>query len=299
MNERGVPQLSVAGSIKFSAPRTKFSIDLAIRDPDAGTAIDLLAGASGLSKSRLKDVMHKGAVWIRQGTRRPQRLRRVTHKPAPGDHLELHYDSAVIDYIAPRAVLIAEQRYFSVWNKPAGLLVEGSRYGDHATLTRQVDAHFAERRQVFLVHRLDLEASGLIVVAHTKTAAAKLSQLFSARQVHKEYLINVYGALAAPGVKDQITTPLDGKSAITEFEVLAHHTAPTRTRIRVTMLTGRYHQIRQHFASLGHAVVGDPKYGTRRAEDKTMQLTATRLSFVDPWSDRTLDYVVVPPWTGD
>ena len=289
------PPQRVASAPQAAPPRQKLSLDILVRADNVGPVVDMLARASGLSKSRLKEVLQKGAVWLRHGTRRPQRLRRVTFTPALGDHLELHYDSSVIDRDPPKAALVADHRQFSVWCKPASLLVEGSRYGDHATLARQVETHFVGR-QVMLVHRLDLEASGLVLVAHTKPAAAKLSELFSSRAIHKEYVIEIYGELGAPGSHGSIATPLVGKAARTDYVVTHYHRLSAVSEIAVTMLTGRYHQIRQHFASIGHAVVGDPKYGTRRVEDKLMRLTASLLRFNDPWTGEMREFKAVPPW---
>lgn len=255
-----------------------------------GSAPDLLATASGLSKSRIKEAMQKGAVWASQGSRKPQRLRRATAPLAAGTRLSLYYDSQVLDREPPRARLVTDEKRYSVWFKPAGLLVEGSRYGDHATLLRQVEQGFSAPRRVWLVHRLDLEASGLILIAHTPQAAAKLSALFQARTIEKHYCIEVAGILGDPGSAGQWDAPLDGKSARTDYRVVATFPASNTSHVEIQMASGRYHQIRRHAAAAGHPVLGDPAHGRHNAHPAGLRLMATRLAFVDPWRGTRVEY---------
>jgi tRNA pseudouridine32 synthase / 23S rRNA pseudouridine746 synthase len=256
-----------------------------------GHAPDLLATESGLSKIRIKDAMQKGAVWIIRGTRKAQRLKRATTRLRTGERLELYYDSEVLARIPPAVRLVDDRARFSVWDKPPGLLVEGSRFGDHATLAQQVANFFRPPRAVFLVHRLDLEASGLIVVAHSSQAAAKLSALFATRDIDKEYQIEVRGKFGLPHDRGTIDRPLDGKPCRTDYVIAAAQSAD-RTIVNVAMRTGRYHQIRRHFDLLGHPVMGDPKYGKNNADPRGLRLRATRLVFQDPWTQEARDYAV-------
>ena len=264
---------------------------------DAGlSATDALAAATGLPKLRIKDAMAKGAVWLQRGTRKPQRLRRVTTELARGDRLSLYYDSAVLASDPPAAALVADHKRYSVWRKPAGLLVEGSRFGDHATLARQIDQHFGGRREVHLVHRLDLEASGLVLAAHSSGATAKLSALFQQRTIDKRYRVTVRGAPGPEGHYGRSEAPLDGKPAVTEFRVEAVD-ADTRTAtLEIRMLSGRYHQIRRHLCDLGHPVMGDPRYGTNNRDPAGLQLAAIGLSFEDPWTGTRVAFGECAPW---
>ncbi len=263
-------------------------IEHVIRANDPKEAATLLAALSGLPKARIKDAINKGAVWHAQRGRRPQRLRRASRSPAPGDRLQLFYDPAILSRVAPRARLLVRCRYYSVWDKPVGLLVEGSRFGDHATLLRQVEEHFPDARAIHLVHRLDLEASGLLLVAHSPQAAARLSALFRDRAVDKAYRVEVWGDLGAPGRIGRVDRPLDGKAAVTDYVIERVDRDAGTTTLTVNMASGRYHQIRRHFAGLGYPVVGDPKYGERRASPAGgMRLRAIRLSFVDPWTGQS------------
>lgn len=274
--------------------RRTFALQVKISIANGAHAPELLARESGLSKLRIKDAMQKGAVWLTRGTRKPLRLRRATAELCAGDVLDFYYDSAVIDRVPPVATLVAEQKRYSVWFKPAGLLVEGSRYGDHATLAHQVAAHYGGRREVFLVHRLDMEAAGVMIIAHSSGATAKLSALFRERLVIKEYLVDVLGDLGAVGTIGNIELALEGKAARTDYVVEAVNTERGHSRLRVRMATGRYHQIRQHFAAVGTPVLGDPRYGSGNADPRGLQLQAIMIEFVDPWSSGEAVHYSIP-----
>lgn len=279
-----VPESGPAAPPRRAArePRT---VDLTVGAEGPRDAASLLAGRAGLPKARVKDAMTKGAVWLARPGRRPKRLRRASAELAPGDRLTLYYDAWLLALEPPAARLVEDRRRYSVWAKPAGLIMEGSRFGDHATLARQVERAFDDRRPVLLVHRLDLEASGLVVVAHAPAAAAALSALFRERAVDKHYVIEVLGRPADSGAIEQA---LDGKPARTDYTL--EHWDPERglSRVRVRMLSGRHHQIRRHFAAIGHPVMGDPKYGRGNADPRGLRLAAVRLAFADPWTGEAL-----------
>lgn len=264
--------------------RTTVTVEHKVRADDPPRALQCLAALTTLSSQRLKDAMNKGAVWLTRRGRRPQRLRRVTAELVPGDRIALFYDSAVLAMQPLKPSLIADYKRYSAWFKPAGLLVDGSRFGDHCTLERQVEQYFGGKRQVFLVHRLDREAAGVMLVAHSSQAAARLGALFHDRKVEKYYEIEVRGRLAPAGTAGRIDEPLDGKASHTEYTVLAVDADRDVSRLEVRIHTGRYHQIRRHFAAIGHPVMGDPRYGERNTDPRGMQLLASRLSFKCPWS---------------
>ena len=236
--------------------------------------------------------MQKGAVWQSRGTRKPQRLRRATAPLQPGDRLALYYDSSILERTPPAARLVADQARYSVWYKPPGLLVEGSRYGDHATLLHQVEVHFKPTRRVWLVHRLDLEAAGLILIAHSPQAAARLSALFQARAINKQYYIEAQGRLGDDNAQGRIELPLDAKAAVTDYRVVHYDAAHDLTQVEITMLSGRYHQIRRHLAAVGHPVLGDPKYGQGNAHAEGLRLVAVRLGFVEPWQEKAIEFSI-------
>jgi tRNA pseudouridine32 synthase/23S rRNA pseudouridine746 synthase len=243
------------------------------------TACVLLAAASGLSKGRIKEAMGKGAVWLRHGKKR-RRLRRATTIPSSGDVLELYYNEKLLARKPPLSDCLVDEGPYSLWYKPAGLLAQGNNYGDHCSLLRQ--AELRTRRPVFLVHRLDREAAGLMLIAHSREAAARLSRLFRENSIDKTYVVRVSGRLQAPqGAIDQ---PLDGKTARTEYVVSHYDSDADTTLVSVTLKSGRLHQIRRHFALLGHPVMGDPRYGSDNKDAAGLQLQAVGLAFRCPIS---------------
>lgn len=252
------------------------------------TALAALARISQLPKLRIKDAMNKGAVWLRRG-KTEKRLRRSTQPLQQDDILSLHYNPAILSLTPPEPVLHADEGAYSVWYKPAGLLAQGSREGDHCALLRMAELRL--RREVFLVHRLDREASGLMLLAHTRKAAAALSALFAAESnaptVHKAYHIEVLGELPASGTLD---SPVDGKHALTRFTRIAFEPRQGSSTARVELVTGRKHQIRRHFAAAGMPLLGDPRYGQGNADPRGLQLQAVELAFVCPLSGRARRY---------
>jgi tRNA pseudouridine32 synthase/23S rRNA pseudouridine746 synthase len=255
---------------------------------DGQRAIDVLSQHCALPKQRLKDALNKGAVWLRQGARE-QRLRRATKNLRRGDQLSLYYDPQLLQLEPPQPVLLADEKDYSVWNKPAGLLAQGTRFGDHCSLLRYSEQFFTPARPAFLVHRLDREAEGLMLIAHSGRAADALSRLWQQHEITKIYTVEVAGQLAAIGHRQRIDAALDGKVCATEIEVAAFDDIHNRTVLEVTLITGRKHQIRRHLAGIGHPVIGDFRYGTRR-EGEALALRAVALQFRCPLSGSERDY---------
>ena len=139
---------------------------------ETATACEILATRSGFSKGKIKDAMNKGAVWLIAPTGPMKRLRRATATLNAGEKIELHYNDEVLAKDVPASALVADLHHYSIWFKPSGVLAQGTMEGDHCALLRQVELYFKMLRPVFLVHRLDREASGLMLVAHSQNAAA-------------------------------------------------------------------------------------------------------------------------------
>ncbi len=241
--------------------------------------LEQLSVHSGLSRSQLKRAMTAGAVWLEeakaQGERsRPRRLRRSDSKVRSGALVSLYYDAALLEQQPLTPVLIEDMRDFSVWDKPAGMRVSGSYWGDHLCLLRVVEKHLSGRATQ-LLHRLDSWTSGLILVAHNKKAASELAALFAERKVYKRYRAQVAGdpALTLPHVID---SPVDGKQALSRIvsvvrpqqwlnpepcRALPEEFSNAVSEFCIEIETGRKHQIRSHLAALGLPVLGDRRFG--------------------------------------
>jgi len=257
------------------------------------SAIDLLVSAlPELSKGRLKDAMNKGAVQLQ--AKPAKRLRRAQFMLNAGNTLWLNYDADILQRSCALAELILDEKDYSVWFKPAGMLSQGNEWGDHLSLLRAVEQHFTPARQVFLLHRLDREASGLVMLAHTKKAAAALSQLIAQQQVAKHYLIKVKGQLSLELQQQAVVTiPLDDKACESRFKVISYDAATDTSLLNIELITGRKHQIRRHFAALDHPVMGDPQYGRNNKNIDGLALQAISLSFNCPLRRRR-QHIVLP-----
>ena len=247
-------------------------------------AVDLIAEATQLSKSKVKRAMTLGAVWTTK-RKKTIRLRRAKSRLLTGDEVSIYYSEKILGFSPPEPALITDQKTYSVWNKPTGLMSSGTRYGDHCAINRVVEKLFD--RPVFLVHRLDKFAKGIMVLAHSKNAAANLSKQFQQRTVQKKYKALVEGEIISPVVTE---TPLDVKEAISRVTPIESKLGNTLIEIQID--TGRKHQIRRHMAILGTPVIGDKQYGTGRYPE--LMLAAISLSFDCPNTGERVSFDLPP-----
>jgi len=249
--------------------------------------VDLLQRASGLSKGQAKTAMNKGAVWLTRG-KNTQRLRRATRKLRAGDEIHLYYDPQVLAETPAEPMLIADVGGYSVWNKPYGMRSQGSKWGDHCTITRWAERHLLPERPAFVVHRLDRAANGLILVAHSRSMAAALSSLFRERNIEKRYRAWVAGDFSGQPSPLRVDRPIDGKQAVTEITFVRHEDG--RSLVDVRIETGRKHQVRRHLAASGFPIIGDRLYGDATDDDVDLQLTAHLLAFLCPVAGEPVEY---------
>ncbi len=257
---------------------------------DAACACDILADLTGLPKARIKDCMTKGGVWWSRPGRATSRLRRASTQVKPGERLEINYDPALLALVPVEPELVAKAKHYSVWNKPAAILSQGTRFADHCTLPRLAQAKLGSRNELHPVHRLDREARGIMLLAHDGKAAAKLGELFRLGKVVKEYAAIVRGI---PDWTDrEVNDPLDGKEARSRFHVIQSDPASGMTLLSARIDTGRKHQIRRHLNGLGHPVMGDPRYGRGSGRAQELQLVARSLAFTCPFTNTPKQWTV-------
>ena len=257
---------------------------------------DFLAAETGLSKARIKLAMNRGALRIKGAEGRFQLVRRATRSVPAGSILWLCYDPQLLSVEVSPSELVVDFHRYSVWFKPPGVLSQGSEWGDHCSLLRHVAQAFPSRK-VFLIHRLDREACGLMMVAHDKSAASALTALFTRHQIEKTYRVRVQGVPEAQS--GHIDEPVEGKSAVTRYQAWPV-SPPSQDRdtvsgsclLQVNIDTGRKHQIRVHLASIGHPVLGDKRYG--QAHPDGLHLAAIKLVFECPF--RHQEVRVELPW---
>lgn len=265
----------------MSSGQETFSVEVTV-EREGATSIDLLQDQTGLPKQRIKHAMACGAVWLSSQGSRAMRLRRATRSLRVGDTLHLHYDPVVLAQEPPTPTLVEDAGEYSVWNKPSGMRSQGSKWGDHCTLVRWAEKHLVPERNAFTVHRLDLPASGLMVVAHSKATAAMLSQQFRERRVSKRYRAIVQGDARSLDGTVTVETPIDDKSAVSHIRCDVEASTASQSVMNIEIETGRKHQIRRHLAELGFPIVGDRLYGAAQATDPDLQLTSVHLAFDHP-----------------
>ena len=256
---------------------------------DDVTAVDIISSETTLSKNIIKQTMAKGAVWITR-SKHTQRLRRASRKLNEGDTLHLYYNPDVLATEPPEPILIADEKDYSVWFKPCGLLSQGSKWSDHCTITRWASQHLKPERSAFIVHRLDRAATGLILVAHTKKATTALTQLFQQRAIKKNYQAIVQGHFPESPKVLTIETPIDDKPAVSHIKLIGYSEERDCSLVNVDIETGRKHQIRKHLSSIGFPIVGDRLYSDEQGFKTDLQLTAVSLSFTCPISNMPRRY---------
>ncbi|MCI0391310.1 MAG: RluA family pseudouridine synthase [Acidobacteria bacterium] len=237
-----------------------------------------------------------------------------------GDHISVKIFAAEKSAATPEPIpldILYEDDHLIVVNKPVGLLVHPSRNEKSGTLTNGLAYHFWQNSGAAirpgLVHRLDRNTSGVIVIAKTPRAHRTLSKHFRERWVKKYYLAMVcglveqdHGEIEAPIGYDTKVWPHwrvmdDGRPAQTRYRVKRRFRA--HTLLELEPLTGRTHQLRIHCNLLGHPIIGDTLYGTNvdplaaKHKLKHHLLHALRLVFRHPATNQEMDFEAPMPQT--
>lgn len=264
----------------------------------AGQRLDkfLAENYPDLSRSLIQKLIDAGSITI-QG-----KPAKASARIQPGDVVRIERIPPREVELVPEALplkIVYDDEDVAVVDKPPGLVVHpapGHRTGTlvHALLGRYPELHIGIDVRPGIVHRLDKDTSGLMVIAKTNSAMASLVQQMKDRTVLKEYLALVHGRLKTrqgvieapigrnPRERKRMAVVATGRPARTYYEVLQELDGYTLVKARLE--TGRTHQIRVHFASIGHPVAGDQVYGPRKSElPLTRQfLHANRLGFKSP-----------------
>ena len=263
------------------------------------------------SRSRLQAWLRSGRVQLNGETAEAKR------KVWGGERVSVAAEAAPAE-LAARAEAIAldivhEDRHLLVVNKPAGMVVHPGSGNWRGTMLNALLHHASALEAIpraGIVHRLDKETSGLLVVAKTLEAQTDLVRQLAARTVKRDYLALVHGLAPAQGTveapvgrdpreRTRMAVVERGRPARTHFRVLRRFAAATL--LECSLDTGRTHQIRVHMQSIGHPLVGDPVYGLRRCKDKLLEqfrrqaLHAAKLGLIHPSSGKACEWSVAMP----
>jgi 23S rRNA pseudouridine1911/1915/1917 synthase len=284
---------------------------------DAGQRLDrfLAVRLPDLSRNRIQTLMDDGLVHVDGADKKP------SHRVALGETVTVGVPPPPSSTVEPEAIpfeVVYEDADLAVINKPAGLIVHPGAGAETGTLVAALLHHYKGMSGLSsvgaplrpgIVHRLDKDTSGLIVVARTDAAHAKLVSDFSNRRIEKTYIALLHGR--PEGKSGRIDLPIsrdlnrrtrmttrrrDGREARTDWRALAH--LGNFSLVEANLHTGRTHQIRVHFSSVTCPVVGDTVYGAPREERIGKNLLpplernflhAARIAFSHPRTGKRLE----------
>lgn len=258
-----------------------------VTNKDWTIAIKFLEEYVDLSKSKLKDAMNKGCIWRnRDGVR--ERLRHAQAEIRTDDVIEVFYNSDLL-MLAPKELdLLDDRNQYSVWNKPAGMPMQGDDWGDFNAVLRLVKLMAQGERHVYLVSDLDAEASGVMLVGHQKRTATYLNKLQKTGQIKECYRIEAQGEVDEAG---EINSALDKQDAITQYQRISYNDHGNSSKVDVQLQSGIKDQLRRHFTSIGHPVIGDAVYGENSDGHRGgIRLRVTALELQCPVKDEAVSF---------
>jgi 23S rRNA pseudouridine1911/1915/1917 synthase len=275
--------------------------ELVVGEEAAGERLDVFLARDAGSRAAAQRLIDAGLVLV-DGTPRPKR-----HSVAAGERITVRPTPEQPEAEVPDATfgVVYEDAHLLVVDKPAGVVVHPARGHRAGTLAQALEGRAAggdDPGRAGIVHRLDRDTSGLLVVARSDEVHAALKTMLAERRITREYLGLVEGRPAARAgtidaplgrdrrVRTLISTDTDEpRAAITHFET--DRALASYTLLRLRLETGRTHQIRAHLKAIGHPVAGDPEYGHAGVLGLTRQfLHAERLAFTHPVTGAASDF---------
>lgn len=269
-----------------------------------------LARETGLTRSRVESLIRQGQARVDGRTET-----KPGFKVTAAETVAVEVPAPVAAEARPENIpleILYEDNDLAVVVKPCGMVVHPAAGNENGTLVNALLYHLKNLSGIGgalrpgIVHRLDKDTSGLLLVAKNDAAHARLSDALKAREIHKTYRAVARGAFKessgfieapigrSPKDRKKMAIVPDGRWARTEYTALL----PLRgaTLLDVNLITGRTHQIRVHFASIGHPLLGDPLYGGRDCQDVArLMLHARRLEFNHPISGERMVFEAAEP----
>lgn len=292
-------------------------VSFTVRTADAGTRLDVvLAGRLDRSRTACALLIKRGLVRV------DGRVAKAAHIVGAGERVDTSVPAPIMPSAAPEPIpirIVYQDKDLAVIDKPAGMATHPAPGSPSGTLVNALLATLGPLPAINgvlrpgIVHRLDKQTSGLLVVAKSERAMRGLSAAIAARVVRREYDAVVWGApknergtIDAPiarhaTVRTKFAVREGGRRAVTHYRVRERFDSPSGavSLLSLRLDTGRTHQIRVHCAAIGHPIVGDATYAGDRPRlgvDRQM-LHAARLSFDHPVSGKPLNFE--SPWPAD
>ncbi len=242
-------------------------------------------------KKKTKSLLVHGNISVND-----QIVTKYNHVLQKGDVVRIQYGKMVADQKGEILPILYEDSEFIVINKPSGLLTVATMKEKEKTAYRMVKEHVqleTKKNQIFVLHRLDQETSGVLVFVKKKLLKEKLQEDWNHLVLTREYITLVEGIMEKEcgtrksylkenkiGMVVETKNKKDGKLAITYYETIKKK--GNETLLRVWLETGRKNQIRVHMKAMGHPIVGDKKYGIKESSKKRLALHASKLEFIHP-----------------
>lgn len=271
----------------------------------------LTAQQTEISRSRLKKLIVEGRVLVND-SKRP-----AGYKVRAGDLITIQIPDLITLDTVPEDIplnIVYEDEYLIALNKPAGMVIHPAPGHSSGTLVNALLHHCKDLSGIGgverpgIVHRLDKDTSGLVMIAKTEAAHKKLASQFKNREIHKEYLAIVKGYVKES--KGTVQSPIgrhkvhrkkmdsrgvNGRDAHTDYQVL--YRSKDWSYLQLRPKTGRTHQIRVHLASIHHSVIGDTLYGGKSTHLKMERqaLHAHRLELKHPITGINLSFTAPLP----
>ncbi|HET6894816.1 MAG TPA: RluA family pseudouridine synthase [Candidatus Baltobacteraceae bacterium] len=284
-------------------------MQLVVAPEDAGKRADVIvAHHTGFSRSLVAEAVKRGDVRVNGAAVKG------SFPVAEGDVISYELRERPALAVEPEAIdlsIVYEDEDVLVIDKPAGMVTHPAHGATSGTLVNALLAHVqslpGDALRPGLVHRLDRDTSGLLVVAKTDAALSALGKAMKARHISREYLglvngvpVHVKGTVDGAIGRDpqnrlKYTITAEGKPAVTHYEV--RERLRNAAELLFQLETGRTHQIRVHMAAMGHPLVNDPVYGKTdpRFDLPGQALHAWRLSFRHPRTGRDMEFQIDPP----
>ncbi len=265
-----------------------------VNDKSKGKRLDvyLVQSGCGLSREKVKEAIEEGLVEVNGKI-----IKKPSYRVKAGEHIVIKIKEEPKRELIPEEVpfeILYEDDHIAVINKPAGLVVHPAKGHHSGTLVHGLLFRYGElpapeddeeeKVRAGIIHRLDKDTSGCMVIAKTNEALSKLGIMMAKREIKREYRTLVWGIM--PQTEGEIDAPIgrdpvnrlkrkvtfeNSKPSITLYRVLKEYNRLC-SLLAVKLLTGRTHQIRVHMEYIGHPVIGDPLYGGREGR-KIIKLT--------------------------